>query len=92
MQYSSYAIHYDIVPNPKGITLKIWEMEPKKSYQEAQILYTLNYKLASADLAWGILNQHLEMAGVQRLSYNQFNRKGGKVEVAAQPSLSLSPV
>jgi hypothetical protein len=80
MKPPSYSIHYDLVPSPQGVTLRIWEFTPAGTDKE-KYLYKLNYKQASEDSAWKRLNQHLKILGSQKISYTQFRPQGGQVTV-----------
>lgn len=74
------AIHFDIVTTSTGVTLKIWEVPqtPESSpdnLQHQRFIYRLTYKLASLQLAWGVLNQHLEVVGGGKLNRKQSEGK-----------------
>jgi hypothetical protein len=82
----SHSIYYTVISEPQGVVLRIWELATM-AQDNHPFRYKLDYKLPSVELAWTLLNQHLEKIGAETLRYGEFAPQGGEIKVAKTSSL-----
>ena len=85
----NHIIQYKILAEENGVTLKIWEPITMTQMRTAPFLFALNYRLASKELAWFILNDYLKVAGAKGLDYGRMSDEGS-IRVEVHPTMVLA--